>query len=392
MIEPVHRDCTGCGLCAYLCPKKAIKMEFVNCFYYPVVDNDRCIHCGKCINNCPVNYPPEKNNGFDYFAGYQSDIQNSSKSTSGGIATAISKYYLEKNNVVYGATFDEEWNLLHKRVDSLDNIDKLSGSKYLQSRIDHCIPLIVEDLRNGKEVCFIGTPCQVSTIKNVVPKQFSEHMLLVDFICHGVPSPVIGHDYLALLEQESDHKLKRYNFRSKRKGWSPKTGRIYIEEEYEGGKRKFYHADYSPLHTWFGKHLSLRESCFHCKFRGKERCSDITIADFWGVEQILDDIPTKQGVSAIQVSTPKGQKIIETLANQGQIVLNRVTEHNIWHNRNTGENQMSIPKERDSFINTYISHGIEYLIEAYPALTKRQRFILRSQALLCRIKKIVMRR
>ena len=182
-------ECTGCGLCVNKCPKSCISMHVDDKLghIYPIINQSLCIDCGICYNICPTNYPLEKHEPITAYAGWDKNIEEYKSSTSGGAASAISRYIIRKGGVVYGCAMLPGINVKHIRITKETEICKLKGSKYVQSNTYNVYNETLKDLKEGKDVLFIGTPCQTAAIKKIAEKH-DKNLFTVDLICHGVPS------------------------------------------------------------------------------------------------------------------------------------------------------------------------------------------------------------
>lgn len=302
-----HNTCTGCGACESVCKTNSI--SFVrkddNLFSYPVINSDTCVECRMCEKVCPIlndskfsNFTPR------YYCAWSNDEKIRSISTSGGVGTTLSKLAIDQGYYVCGAKFDDKWHLSH----TITNIDAFAfaGSKYLQSDIREAIRDMVKLLLQDKKVFFIGTPCQVEAVKNVIPDKKQDNLITCSIICHGVNSPVVWSDFVSYLEKKYHSKLVHYNFRSKDKGW----GKLRIEFDFENGKHVSQEARKNLFHVWFGRHYIMRESCFNCKYRKIERYSDLVIGDFWGIEKVLPNLDPMKGCSVVIVETANGYNFI----------------------------------------------------------------------------------
>jgi coenzyme F420-reducing hydrogenase beta subunit len=301
-IERLKSRCTGCGACADAC--LYIKMmRDSRGFCCPEI-TDGCNACGRCEKICPVINPPEKNTGTDVFAAFTLDNDTRFSSTSGGIFSELAKAVIKNGGAVAGCAYDENFLAKHMLISDTADIEKLRQSKYMQSNTAD-IFISVKNAAKSQTVLFCGTPCQCAAMKN-----FSDNrnIILVDFICRGVNSPLVFKKYLSELEEDFGAKAIRVWFKNKDNGWNNFGTKII----FENGKEYFKSRDDDPFMYGYIKHnlnLYLRESCYNCEFKGINRVSDITLGDFWGVRNIDD----KNGVSAVKINSKKGEKLFEQI-------------------------------------------------------------------------------
>ena len=309
-----HYKCTGCRMCAQICPVKAIDMkENEDGFFEPIINKEKCIKCSLCFKRCPQLNDVEigeKINSPKVFAVKNKNVEEQKNSSSGGVFSVLARYVLENNGAVYGACFDEKLKLEHIRIDKQESLYKLRGSKYLQSNTKNTFELVKNDLNNGVRVLYVGTPCQIAGLKNYLGKDY-EDLLLVDLVCHGVPSQKLFDKYITWLEKRNKSKVINYDFRNKEKsiwelGYVPKVS-------FENGKTKYIYGNSDMYITSFLNGNTLRESCYSCKYTKKERVSDITIGDFWGVNKIYPELYDEKGISIVLTNTIKGKKAIDSI-------------------------------------------------------------------------------
>lgn len=218
-------DCCGCTACASICPKDAISMEPDTLgFKYPKVDLSRCIDCGLCEKVCAFNDHYDKSLNLKepkIYAARHKDMHEIETSRSGAAFIAISDYILKNGGVVYGAGYKDHFRVAHKRATTKEERNEFKGSKYVQSDLDRIFRQVKDDLKQGETVLFSGTPCQTAGLNSYIGKKLRENLVLVDIVCHGVPSPYIWRDYLNYLEKKYKSKIVTVNFRDKsRVGWS----------------------------------------------------------------------------------------------------------------------------------------------------------------------------
>ena len=303
------KDCCACGACQNICPKQCIRMDKnEEGFLYPVKDRTTCVECGLCEKVCPFsdNYTYQTTNSPSVYAAY--DEKNRSGSSSGGIFFSLAKYTIEKQSGwVFGAAFDDSFQLHHVGVHSMEELAKLRGSKYVQSKMGHTFTRIKELLDNNERVLFVGTPCQVAGLRGFLRKRY-DNLLLVDLVCHGVPPQTLFDEHVRYLEQKNKAKLISYSFR-KADGW----GVCEIADFTNPKKHKELPSySLSPYLYSFMQAYTYRESCYDCKFAQIPRQGDITLADYWGAENFFPGIDKKKGVSLVLVNSPKGEEFFGT--------------------------------------------------------------------------------
>lgn len=308
MIEVCKKqECVGCGACLSACNRNAITMQPDSLgFLYPIIDQDKCVDCGLCTKSCFNNHKPVYNEPMQTCIGYASDINEQISSTSGGIASVLMRTVLSKGGIVYGCTGENARDVKHIRIERLDEIVKLKGSKYVQSYMGSTYKTVVNDLKADRTVLFIGTPCQVAGLKAYLKGKVFENLFTIDFVCHGVPSQQILNDAIdAELSSYGDLRLVN---RVKGEGKDSKYTLRLLEGE------KVVYDDVYPSKgyiTGFLCGLYYRENCYQCKFSKRERVSDITLGDFWDRQNIVHGLTNKKnGLSMIMVNTESGKNLL----------------------------------------------------------------------------------
>lgn len=300
--------CVGCELCKQVCPKKCINMiKNEEGFYYPKVNTDICIKCGLCEKKCPILKETTKNNNLEVYAAYTKDIESLNKSSSGGIFYEIAKHIIKNKGVVYGVTFNREDYAYYTRVDSINELNKILGSKYIQAKVNETYKKIKEDLIKNNKVLFCGTPCQVAALKSYLGKEYS-NLLTLDFICTGVPSISIFDDYVSYYEKKYHQTLNNIEFRNKKNGWYNYQVKMSFDKKKKQESRFF-----NPLIKLHYTHLSIRKSCFYCKYKDGVSESDIQLGDFWNVDFINKNIYNKNGVSVVIIQSKLGEEIFNSI-------------------------------------------------------------------------------
>ncbi len=310
------KDCCGCTACANVCAHDAITMKpDALGFLYPSVDKSKCVDCGLCNKVCAFNEDYDKSLNLptpDVYGARHKDIDEVMKSRSGAVFVVISDYVLERGGVVYGAGYSDHFRVVHKRATTRGERDEFRGSKYVQSDLTDIFKQVKEDLKNGRVVLFSGTPCQTSGLNSYIGKKLRCNLILIDIVCHGVPSPYVWNDYLDYLESKYSERIIRVNFRDKIKyGWKAHVETYTLAS----GKIRV-----SNLFTnLFYKHIMFRYSCEKCHFCNLSRPSDVTLADMWDRENNFPDVNSdNKGESLILVNTVKGQELFEAISSKIQ--------------------------------------------------------------------------
>ena len=358
------KHCTGCRMCEQICPVSAIKMiENSEGFIEPYLDKAKCIDCGLCANRCPQlnNVKYNKLNKIKTYAAKNKNVSEQKASSSGGIFSAIANYILENNGVVYGSAFNKEIVVEHIRIVNKEELNKLRGSKYVQSNTKHTFKEVKADLESHKMVLYSGTPCQIAGLKAFLGKEY-EKIYTVDFVCHGVPSPKLFFKYIKWLEEKNKSKIKNYEFRNKEKnGWG-----LTAKVTFENGKVKYINSNLDSYYKSFLEGKTYRECCYSCKYSNTDRVSDITLADYWGIENEHPEFYDEKGVSAILVNTIKGKEIINNI--KDSIQLEDTTLEKILNKNKNLKSPTQRKKEREDIYKnienmdfvTYIKNNLKY--------------------------------
>jgi len=300
--------CTGCMACKNICPKEAIKIEVSKSgFSYPKIDEQNCIKCGLCKKVCPIiNKLDENKNKIQVYGCKNKNEQIRLKSSSGGIFTLIAEYIIEQQGVVFGARFNERMQVVHDYAEKKEQIELFRGSKYLQSQIGDTYKKVKCFLKDNRKVLFTGTPCQIEGLLGYLGKSY-DNLYTQDIICHGVPSPKVWDKYLQYQKKKIGEYPIKVNFRRKDLlGWN----NYQVNYKYSNSEKNIHHNE-DPYMKLFLKNIDLRQSCYNCNFKKLQRKSDITIADFWGINEVNAKFNDEKGVSAILLNSPKGVEIFE---------------------------------------------------------------------------------
>lgn len=342
-------QCFGCCACYNSCPVDAISMVEDNWGnIVPSISQQKCIDCGRCKKVCPAINDSDFKKPINTYAAIAKDEHIYTTATSGGIATAMSKYVIENNGVVYGAAFKENTSELnHIRVNSIDDLEKLKGSKYVQSNVGSTYKQVKKDLNGGLFVIFIGTPCQVDGLIKFLGKDY-ENLITVNLICHGVPANKLLIEHIkSNINTNDDCEI---SFRDNSK---------YVLTLKTNEDILYQNIFYKDLFfTGFMRKTFFRNSCYSCKYAQQIRVGDFTIGDFWGFNQNKPFIvETKNGLSVILVNTEKGNLFFDKISDN-LIFQKRELEEAV-----NGNPQLKYPSKKnrsfEKFRKLYLKYGFE---------------------------------
>lgn len=382
--------CTGCSACYNACRHQAIAMVANDLGHlHPRIDMDKCFGCKLCQMSCPVVNKQQLLYPKTCYAVALPKDKDLKRSASGGAATALMRFIVNEHGVVYGCTGEDVFHVHHIRVDSLEGIERLRGSKYVQSEIGLIYKSVFVDLKTDKTVLFIGTPCQVAGLKAFLRKDYP-NLLTSDLVCHGVPSQKMLTENIHYYTTEKDGKKIKVSFRRKIVGSGVNTklnsyrieyGWFLQNQPYSSINRKFYDDSYM---FGFLQCLTFRDSCYTCRYATSARCSDITLADFWGLGDDAN-FEKGKGVSLCLVNTEKGQDLLDKIKDIVDIQERDVVEGVI------GNGQLQRPSCKNNahalFRFLYPKFGLKIAIKKS---LKKEKFKLKvAQPLKDSVKKII---
>lgn len=347
-------DCCGCEACKQICPKNCITMrQDKEGFLYPIVNIADCINCHLCEKVCPIiNNHQNSRTPIESFYAFNRDEHTRMNSSSGGVFSLFAEQILRNNGIVFGAQFNDTWNVKHSFIDKYENISCFQGSKYVQSNTGNTYKQTEKFLKEGKTVLFSGTPCQIAGLKHFLRKDY-DNLYTIDFICHGVPSPMIFHQYikelLSVLSKKTHNKytltdIKQISFRHKNLGWKKFSFFLRLQKNNEF----FDFSEDLSKNTFlkgFLHDLYLRPSCHQCNFKELKSNSDITIGDYWGISTFHPNVDDDKGVSVIMLNTTKGLNFFSTI----KVTSGKTTYENICTKNPAVLHSAKIPSARIKF-------------------------------------------
>lgn len=372
-------ECCGCSACAAVCPHNAIAMKAdTNGFLYPEINGDLCVECGLCQKVCAFK------NGYqalDYqkkvYAAKNKSSAARQGSSSGGAFPLIAEKFIEDGGVVFGAAFDSELKLRHIAAHTKQELVPIYKSKYLQSDLGDTFKEIKELLDSGKPCLFSGTGCQVQGLREFLRKDY-HNLFTVDIVCHGVASPKIFEDYKKMMSERFSSKIKSIDFRAKK---------IYGQTQdmqvvFENSKSYCEFPDIDVYKILYSNNLSIRSSCFECKFANTDRTGDITLGDFWASRSIggFDD---KKGVSLVMINSEKGEKLfsqINSELSEVEVELEKALQPNL-------KAPTKKPDAYERFQCEYADKGFEYVCKKYARRSLKYKAVRRAKTAVKRLLK-----
>ncbi len=351
------KDCCGCHACAMICAKHCIVMQpDEEGFLYPVVDKDVCTDCGLCEKVCPVINQSEPRRPLTVYAAKNNDEEIRRQSSSGGIFTLLAEKVINDGGVVFGARFDENWNVIHSWTDTVKGIATFRGSKYVQSKIGDTYSEAKRFLMQGRKVLFSGTPCQIAGLKRYLRKEY-DNLLTIDVVCHGVPSPLVWRRYLNDMRDSfpAQYPITDISFRDKGNGWKNYCFRLRYDvpedtsdtdSTLKGSGEFLQPFTENTFMKGFLRNIYLRPSCYVCSARSGKSGSDISIADFWGVQNFYPEFDDDKGVGLILINSEKGALVYGGVHAQNVLA----TYEQGLANNPCREQSVAQPQQRNLFV------------------------------------------
>lgn len=361
MEKDLNINCCGCTTCHFGCPVDAIELkEDTEGFLAPFIDEEKCISCGLCVKNCK--FKDRLSNGISrsgfeqkYYVLRRKNLRKRLQSQSGGAFASMAEVFLLRNAAVYGVRQKEDFTACYTRIDNVNQLPSLMGSKYVQAEMNNIFENVYQDLAKDIEVFFGGTACCIDGLYQYlnIKKCKADKLVTCDIICHGVPSPMLVRDYIKDIEKKYDSKVSAFNYRDKRLGWHGHNESFQLEN-----KRLVISQNNVKI---FYSHLCLRESCYKCPYAVLNRISDISIGDCWGIENIMPEFDDNRGCSLVLVNSDKGCEAFDSIRDDieyQQVCIDKVLQPNLLH-------PTPKPEKRNDFWERYYAEGFEKTVEEY---------------------------
>nr|WP_321399875.1 Coenzyme F420 hydrogenase/dehydrogenase, beta subunit C-terminal domain [uncultured Desulfobacter sp.] len=350
-------ECCGCTACYASCPVNAIKMNTDNKgFFYPVVNQELCIDCDECKRVCPFKNSVAEKEPLHIYAAKNKNLETRLHSSSGGSFALIAQWVEAQKGVIFGVAFDDNFIVKHMKGERRKDWQRFCGSKYVESDLGDTFVRIKKVLKTGRKVLFSGTPCQVAGLTRSLHGADISNLITCDLVCHGTPSPKVWKEFLDYLKKRFKTKIKKISFRDKEKtGWHNstltvwgKSDEILIKETQREGF--FFQV--------FFRHLILKPACFKCPYSNFFRPGDITLGDYWGVEDHFQEFDDDKGISLVMCNTEKGKAVWEEINHDMdyfEVQKNQCLQTNLQQPSNYPGK-----RKRDDFWNRYNKFGLKY--------------------------------
>ncbi len=390
--------CTGCFACKQICAKGAIHITEVNGFNYPEIDASLCVDCGLCTRICPVlqdkpHSEHKSNPGSTCYAIWNKDVDERMSSSSGGVFSVLARFTLKAGGIVYGAAWDEKMQLRHVGIDDVCDLDSLRRSKYVQSKTDGVYMDVRRQLKNGRQVLFSGTPCQIAGLLSFLGHKDFPNLLTVGVVCHGVPSQQSFNKYIREIEEKEKVDVYDCNFRSKDKAW--RTGMNLLVYGKNAKNEEVVIDRIMTDNSYFNsflKYYFLRESCYNCPFKNvlHDKEADIMLSDYWSLWSAipLGLVDYGKGVSAVITNTEKGKHYLEHCTDTMVVMERPYSEYA----SNSGLRRAQKPKNNDQAFDFLQSHTWKETQAKFFPLSIRDRLPIYSRLLLGENKSILIKK
>lgn len=357
--------CTGCYACVNACARGCISMkeDELGCVH-PVVDEEKCVHCNLCSISCPNNVQMNFSYPIKCYASWIKDKDKRKICASGGIGTIMSEYVINQGGVVFGSRYDENLTPIMTYTESLEELERFKGSRYVQSLVGENTYKQAKDfLRAGRMVMFVGTPCQIAGLKTFLRKEY-ENLITVDLICHGVcPTSYLKNEILYLSEKYKLTDISDIRFRGN-------DGNNYREKLLRLDEAQQYYI------KGFLLGVSMRENCYSCNYARPERISDITIGDFIGLGKDKPFNYPKANVSSVTINSSRGNSFYEEVSKSMDSLVNIERD---YQERLQYKPSLVHPFERHplnaKFVELYRQHGYLFAIHETLGATLRNNLI-----------------
>lgn len=371
------QSCTGCGLCANVCSKDAIRMEWSKeGFLVPQVDISACINCGLCVKMCPAQPGAMDNETYAddidavvAYGGWNNDTDIHQNSSSGGVFSALAQHVFAERGCVFGVVWKDKETATFAKAENMEQLAPMRSSKYTQAEPDYVYREVKQELQRGKQVMFTGTACQVYALKKYLRKDY-DNLLTVDIVCHGVPSRKLLQAYVKHYEQLQGKELKEVYFRFKDGNWQE----YKVQKRFKDGS-VLNHPNGQDLfmNLFIGDKL-LNRCCYNCPHAHLPRPADITLGDYWGdLQSKHPEWPIKEGIGSVVINSEKGEIVLRMLVTNKKASLHRVHFRSVYNGQTRSYLRTSndvTPKDRKSILLLLNKKDLSKIFSSYYNYTR----------------------
>ena len=394
--------CTGCGLCANVCSKDAIRMEWSKeGFLVPQVDVSACVNCGLCVKMCPAQPGAMNNESYTddieavvAYGGWNVDGDTHRNSSSGGVFSALAKQVFTAGGCVFGVVWKDKLTATFAKAENMVELEPMRGSKYTQAEPGNVYRDVKTELQKGRHVLFTGTACQVYALKKYLRRDYA-NLLTFDIVCHGVPSRKLLQAYVKHYEYVQGKELKEVYFRFKDDNWQ---GYNVQKRFIDGSVLNHVNSQDMFMNLFIGDYM-LNKACYNCPHAHLPRPGDMTLGDYWGNLQAMHpEWPIKEGIGSLVANSDKGKAVLEKLSREGKITLHREPFINLYKGQMRSylrDKNHIVPNDRAIVLTIIDTMPIEKLHNRYynsiqlgPFIFKKNGFIDKS---ISRAKRIIIR-
>lgn len=363
--------CCGCEACINVCPTSAISMlPDIKGFEYPFINDAKCIHCNSCRKTCPaIKEIVRGTEQHQHFYGAQVyDIQDLMNSSSGGAFIALARKIIAQGGVVFGCKLDKELKPIYSVARTNEQLLPFQGSKYAEAEIGTVFKVAKEELDLGRLVLFTGNPCKLEGLRHFLQRDY-KNLICCEIICHGLPSRKFFSDYIEYEEDILNCQITNLSFRDKHRGWGYLLKLNYVNAE--GNETiKYRRSEECYYFDYFNNGFFFRDSCYACKYASLNRCSDITIGDFWGIHEFYPEKTSVDGYSVIIASTERGRSLIESCKDELDL-FNIKSEEATKYNQNIVKSTLK-PDDNEDEWNIYLEIGVKEFAKRYALSHQKQ--------------------
>ncbi len=347
-ISLIGKHCFGCRACELKCPQNCIEMkENEEGFIYSIIDYNKCINCGLCLQVCPANEHNTAHMPMKIYAMISKNRQRLVDSASGGMSDVLANHIISNGGIVFGVAYTENMKPVHIFCETHSDLKKIQSSKYVAADTGDTFIKVKNELSGGKLVLYTGTSCQIKGLEMYLGKYY-ENLITLSIICHGTPSFKVFRAYLDSIESKYKSKVVNFDFRFKGKNkWALDSNHYSVL--LENKKAYSFDSNYTLYGKDFIKGVNLRESCYQCRFSTANRVGDFSVGDFWGYNKNHNSFYDEKGLSIVVVNNNKALKMVDMLVANDKIIIEEVDIDDYMNSQPRLKSPFPRPEERNIF-------------------------------------------